>query len=262
MTAPPVGPSPAESTRIGSTRIEVLADAETLARRAAEEVEVVLRAALERRDRATWVLAGGSTPRRTYELLAHRPRALDWGRVELYWGDERCVEPTSPTSNYSLVHDTLLAGLPIREDRVHRIRGELAPAEAARRYALELEATLDTGPFDLVLLGLGSDGHVASLFPGALPTAKELAAAVEAPAEPKLRVTMSPRALARSRRLVYLVAGPDKAPAVARAVDPEREGRQVSEMVRPANGDTLWLLDHDASVALASGSGRDRQRDR
>ena len=233
-----------------TARVEVLADAEELARRAAGEVAAVLGGALERRPRATWVLAGGSTPRRLYELLAGRPRALDWRRVELFWGDERCVEPTSAASNFGLARDTLLARLPFAGDRVHRIRGELPPAAGARRYAREVEAALGGGRFDLVLLGLGGDGHVASLFPGAMPAAAALAAAVEASVEPRWRVTLTAAALARTRRLVYLVCGRDKATAVARALDPERQAELVSDQVRPSSGETLWLLDREAAGAL------------
>ena len=235
---------------LGATGVEVFAGPEELAQRAAGEVVAVLGEALERSPTATWVLAGGSTPRRLYEILAGRPRALDWRRVELFWGDERCVEPSSAASNFRLAADTLLAGLPFAEDRVHRVRGELPAAEAANLYAQEVEVALSRGPFDLVLLGLGADGHVASLFPGAMPPPGPLAALIEAPASPKLRLTMTPAALASSRRLVYLVRGRDKAGAVARALDPGRQVELVTDLVRPSAGTTLWLLDREASGEL------------
>ncbi len=234
----------------GTPGIEVLADAEALARRAATEVLRVLGAALEQYARASWVLAGGSTPRRLYEILAGRPRAIDWRRVELFWGDERCVEPTRAASNFRLVRETLLARLPFSGHRVHRVRGELPPAEGAADYARQVAAALDGGPFDLVLLGLGADGHVASLFPGALPAAGELVAAIEAPAEPRWRVTLTPAALARTRRLLYLVRGRDKAAALARALDPARQVDLISDQVRPRAGATLWLVDREAAAEL------------
>ena len=234
----------------GSPGIEVLADAEALASRAATEVLRVLGSALEQRARASWVLAGGSTPRELYEILADRPRAIDWRRVELFWGDERCVEPTSVASNFRLVGETLLAGLPFSGDCVHRVRGELPPAEAAVEYARRVGRALDGGPFDLVLLGLGADGHVASLFPGAWPAAGELVAAVQAPVEPRWRVTMTPAALARSTSLLYLVRGRDKAAALARALDPARQIDLISDQVRPRAGETLWLVDREAAAQL------------
>ena len=246
MTAASAG-----STRGGSRRVEVLPDAEALAHRAADEVVAVLGEAVERRGLATWVLAGGSTPRPTYELLAACPDALDWRRVELYWGDERCVEPVSPQSNYRLVRETLLAALPISGERVNRIHGERPPAEAARLYAEEVEAALARGPFDLVLLGLGADGHTASLFPAPGEMPGGLAAAVEAPVEPHRRVTLTPEALRHGRRLVYLVSGRDKAPAVARALDPGSRGGLVTDRVLPEEGTILWLLDRQAAAELA-----------
>lgn len=240
MSAPP---APA-------ARLEILADAGELAERAAAVVEATLAAALAARGRARWVLAGGSTPRRLYRLLAERPAALDWGRVELYWGDERCVPPGDPESNYALVRATLLAGLEIPAARVHRIRGELAPEAAAREYEAVVGRALDGGPFDLVLLGLGADGHVASLFPGAPPPAG-LAAPARAPAPPRARVTLTPAALASARRLVFLVSGAGKAAAVARALAPAAGGEPPpSARVRPRGGEVLWLLDRAAAAEI------------
>ena len=231
--------------------VEVVGGPEACAERAADVVLDVLRRALERRGRAAWVLAGGSTPRRLYRVLAGRPEALDWRRVELFWGDERCVEPDSPASNFRMVRETLLARLPLVERHVHRVRGELPPAEAAGRYAAEVETALSRGPFDLVLLGLGTDGHVASLFPGTLPRPGGLTAAVRAPVEPRDRVTLTPAALRQCRHLVFLVCGGGKAPAVARALGPEGPTPTPSGLVRPAGGRTVWLLDRAAADGLA-----------
>lgn len=236
--------------RAGTSDVAILTDTEELARRAAAEVVTVLGGALERGAVARWVLAGGSTPRRLYEILAGLPQALDWQRVELFWGDERCVGPSSSASNFAMVRDTLLAHLPFDSARVHRVRGELPPAEGARRYGRHVEAVLAAGPFDLVLLGLGADGHVASLFPGALPAVGEPVAVVEAPTEPKWRVTMVAATLARTRRLIYVVQGGDKAPAVAAALATNRQVELVSDLVRPETGGTLWLLDREAAAQL------------
>jgi 6-phosphogluconolactonase len=231
--------------------VQILAGPEELARRAADEVLRILGEAVDQRSIASWVLAGGSTPRRLYELLADRPRSLDWRRVELFWGDERCVDRSSEASNFALARDTLLTSLPLASDRVHRMRGELPPAEGARLYARDVERALVRAPFDLVLLGLGVDGHVASLFPGALPPSGQLAAAIAAAARPRWRVTMTPAALARTRHLVYLVSGRDKAKAVRRALDPGREADLVTDQIRPPAGETLWLLDREAAEGLS-----------
>ncbi len=132
---------------------------------------------------------------------------------------------------------------------MHRIRGEQSPPVAAEEYQREIAAALARGPFDLVLLGLGADGHTASLFPGWVALPGALAAAVEAPVEPRRRVTLTAAALRRCRRLLFLVAGRDKAVAVARALDPARSG-EVSAALRPSAGDTVWLLDRAAAAEL------------
>lgn len=239
-------------------RVEILADAKRLAERAAGVVGAALGAAVAVRGRARWVLAGGSTPRRLYRTLAEsaagppagRALDLDWGSVELYWGDERCVPPEDPESNFALVRSNLLDAVELPVSRIHRIRGELAPEAAAAEYEAVVRRALAEGPFDLVLLGLGADGHVASLFPGAEPPAGLVAPALS-PAPPRRRVTLTPAALAATRQMVFLVSGAGKAAAVARALAPETGGaRPPSAWVRPPAGEILWLLDRDAAGAL------------
>ncbi len=234
-------------------RLEILPDPERLAERAAAEVLAALESALATRGRASWVLAGGSTPRRLYELLAARPGALDWRRIELFWSDERCLPPAAAASNYRLVAETLLARIGLRRESVHRIRAERSPEEAARRYGEEVAAALARGPFDLVLLGLGVDGHVASLFSQAVPAGAGLAAAVRAPVEPRWRVTLTPPALTRSRRTLFMVSGAAKATAVRAALARDARGLP-SALVRPRSGETVWLLDRAAAARLPDGA--------
>jgi 6-phosphogluconolactonase len=160
------------------------------------------------------VLTGGSTPRHAYELAA----ALepDWGLVSLWWGDERCVPPDNELSNYRLAAESLLDRIESHPAEVHRIRGELLPARAAD----ELHEALAGVELDLLLLGLGSDGHLASLFPGSPQLQVEDRRATSGPAglEPWVdRVTMTLPTIRSARRIVFLVAGADKADAVARA---------------------------------------------
>jgi 6-phosphogluconolactonase len=155
-------------------------------------------------------LAGGTTPRRAYELLAVEP-GVDWSRVELWFGDERCVPPDDPDSNYRLVADSLLAGLagPVR---VHRIAGEDDPDAAAAAYSSELTGCV----LDLALLGLGEDGHTASLFPGspALAERRRLAVAVTASKPPPRRITLTFPVFDAARSVVVLAVGDGKARAV------------------------------------------------
>ena len=154
------------------TRLTVEASAERAAEAAAALVVAALEEALAERGRAHMALAGGSTPRRTYELLG--PRLGDWGAVELWFGDDRAVPPDDPESNFGMVAGTLLVGAAIPDGNVHRIAGELEAREAADAYAAELRGRVPLNSegipvLDVALLGLGEDGHTASLYPGDQP---------------------------------------------------------------------------------------------
>jgi 6-phosphogluconolactonase len=192
-------------------------------------------------------LAGGSTPARAYGLVARiRP---DWSGVHVWWGDERCVPPDDERSNYRLAKETLLGALE-RPPDVHRILGELEPDEAARR----LDRELDGVTLDLALLGLGPDGHTASLFPSAPALRERDRHAV--PAEPGLqpfvpRVTMTIPFLSQARLVVFLVTGEDKADAVARAFAGTPGEETPASLVRGAR--TVVLLDPAASANLPNG---------
>ena len=188
--------------------ITVHDDAESVARAAARIVVDTIRGA----ERTRLALAGGSTPRRCHELLATMPD-LPWERVAIFFGDERCVPPDSPDSNYRMAADTLLDR--VRAGSVHRIAGELGAEVAAAAY----EPLVAVAPLDLILLGIGPDGHTASLFPGsaALGAAGYVTAVHGAPKPPPDRVSLTLRALGEARRVVFLVAGADKKDAVRRA---------------------------------------------
>jgi 6-phosphogluconolactonase len=208
---------------------QVLPDSEAVARAAAELVAAALGQGAR-----TLVLAGGSTPRRCYELLAGMP--ITWGRVTVLFGDERCVPPDHPDSNYQMARDSLLDT--VFPASVHRMPAELGPAEGARLYD---PVVAGLQPLDLVLLGIGPDGHTASLFPGhpALE-ADGWAVGVEgAPKPPPRRVSLTLRALRSARRVIFIVTGADKAEAVRLA----RQGLVPSGMIQ----DAQWLLDVSAA---------------
>jgi 6-phosphogluconolactonase len=192
-------------------------------------------------------LAGGSTPRRAYEIAAER--RSDWGGAEVWWGDERSVPPDDERSNYRMTHEALLARLEVQPRVVHRIRGELSPPEAADDYAREL----GDRALDLVLLGLGPDGHTASLFPNspALEERERTVVAAEPGREPFVpRVTLTIPALARARIVLFLVDGVEKAAAVARAFgDAEPSADTPASLVR--GGETLAILDEAAASQLS-----------
>jgi 6-phosphogluconolactonase len=193
------------------------------ARATAERVVGALRAARAERGAAHLSLAGGRTPRAAYEILG--PLLGDWDGVHLWFGDERCVPPDDPESNYRLVAESLLPGASVPPERVHRIEGERAPLEAARAYADELRRVVPAGDsgvpvLDVALLGLGEDGHTASLFPGdpALERHDALAFPVRAVKPPPDRITLSLDVLRAARAALLLAEGAGKADAVARVL--------------------------------------------
>lgn len=193
------------------------------------------------------VLTGGSTPGRAYERAA----ALqpDWGRVDLWWGDERAVPPDDERSNYRLAKETLLDRLEDPPREIHRIRGELPPPEAAR----ELDAALDGAGLDLMLLGLGPDGHIASLFPGSPQLLVEDRGAVSGPAglEPFVdRVTMTLPTIRSARQIVFLVTGEEKADAVSRAFQGDITEDIPASLLRLAPVPIQVFLDQPAASKL------------
>ena len=202
------------------TRLTTCPDAESVAERAAAHIERTLAQAREERGAAHVALSGGTTPGRTYELLGASGAALDG--VEIWFADERCVSPDDEESNYRLARETLLEPAGIAPARVHRMPGEMGPAEGAESYELEMLATLGEEPsppvLDLVVLGIGPDGHIASLFPGA----RTLDAGGQAichgvsdsPKPPPQRITLSLAVLHAARGCLLLATGASKADAV------------------------------------------------
>ena len=209
--------------------IRTFASADLLARAAADVVAKTIAG----RDTTRLGLAGGSTPRGCYEQLARLE--LPWGRVTVFFGDERCVGPFDPESNYELARTALLQH--VAPASVHRMPAELGPEVAAARY----EPLVAAAPLDLVLLGIGPDGHTASLFPAnaALQAATYVAPVFGAPKPPPQRVTLTLRALREARRVIVLVSGRDKADAVRRAL----AGEVPAGMIPGAE----WLVTSDAA---------------
>jgi 6-phosphogluconolactonase len=211
----------------------------------AAEVGALL--AAQARDGGAIVLTGGSTPGQAYERAA----ALepDWSRVSLWWGDERCVPPDDERSNFALAKRTLLDRLAGEPAEVHRIRGELQPADAAGEY----DRQLDDVDLDLLLLGLGPDGHVASLFPGSPQLAIRDARATSGPAglEPFVdRVTLTLPTLLGARRIVFLVTGEGKAAAAARAFRGPVTDDVPASLLRAGTAPIDVYLDIPAATSL------------
>jgi 6-phosphogluconolactonase len=244
-------------------RIETYADRRALTAAAARRFTDLARRAADRQGRFSAVLCGGDTPRELYQALAEAPDhdGIDWRRMHLFWGDERCVPPDHPRSNYGMVNDILLKRVPVPARQVHRIPGEIEPRKAARIYEAGLREYFQAGPprFDLVLLGMGGDGHTASLFPGSAAVELEIRAAqqrwVTANYIAKAgswRVTLTTIAINAAAQVVFLVAGRQKA-ATLRAVltGPPQPWRLPAQLIRPAGGGLIWMLDTAAARLLS-----------
>lgn len=241
------------------TRLCTLLDAEAVAERAAREITQHLERAREERGVAHLALSGGTTPERTHELLAKTVE--DWQGIEVWFADERCVGPEHPESNYLMVHKTLLEHISAAAPpRVHRMEGELGPEQGAERYAQELSTALATGEegvpvLDVVVLGIGPDGHVASLFPGA-PTLDAGAEAVclgvhNSPKPPPERITLSMAVLRAARHVLLPATGAGKRDAIQGALGEATHHVPASLLRRER---LMIVIDDEASPEAPSGT--------
>lgn len=241
--------------------IEISPDPAALAEEAARRFVASARAAIDARGRFIVALSGGSTPKALLALLAAAPYRdeVDWGRVHVGWGDERCVPPDDEQSNFRMARLALLDHVPIPHEQVYRIPAEEPDHQiAADTYAATLRRlfNLDESEwprFDLIHLGLGTEGHTASLFPGS-PALAETARFVAAPYVEKLsahRITLTPPAINAAREVVFLVAGAEKAEIVRTILrGPHNPTEYPAQIVAPADGRLTWLLDEAAASLL------------
>ncbi|RMF49361.1 MAG: 6-phosphogluconolactonase [Anaerolineae bacterium] len=203
--------------------------------------------AITARGRFSVALAGGSTPRPVYARLTQPPYPtdVDWSRVHFFFGDERCVPPTHARSNYRMASESMFQSLPISPENIHRMQGELSPQEAAACYAETLRAFFGASQpqFDLVLLGLGTDGHTASLFPNSAALEEDSHSVVAnfAPSQQEWRLTLTYPAINAARCVAFLVAGEAKRP-ILHAVLHGESGHYPAQRIQPHDGSLLWML--------------------
>lgn len=238
----------------------ICADAEELSRKAAERFIRLAQNAIARSGRFIVALSGGSTPRALYSLLASPGynEQIQWSNVHLYWGDERCVPPHHPDSNFLMVQETLLANITIPRENFHRIAAELEPNEAAADYEEQIRKLFQLTPgslprFDLILLGLGEDGHTASLFPdnAALDDEQHLVVAAYVAKLNTHRVTLTLPVINRAAEVLFLVAGPDKSSVMKQILGaPPNPAALPAARVCPGNGRLVWLITEDAAAEL------------
>ena len=240
--------------------LRVYPDPESLSRAAAELFLELAEAAVAARGRFSVALSGGSTPRRTYELLSRPPfrDRAPWDRVYAFWGDERCVPADDPRRNALLAHRALLDAVPLPPEQIYPILCHPQPEEAAARYEALLKSFFAGGPprFDLIFLGLGENGHTASIFPytPVLKEAKRWVAAVYVAEEDLYRVTLTPVLLNQARHAAFLVAGKAKAGVLKEVLNgPFDPLRLPAQLIRPEGEKPLWLLDQEAASELGKG---------
>jgi 6-phosphogluconolactonase len=235
--------------------VRLYPDAASLARAIAQHVVTLAVDALASQKVFTLALTGGSTPRPAYELLA-TPRfaeRVDWSRVHLFWGDERCVPPDHERSNYRMAHEALVEHVPVPPEQVHRMRGEIPPEEAAAAYEAELRAVFGDVAlprFDLILLGLGEDGHVASLFPGteALEETERWVVGHHVAKVEEWRLTFTPPVINAAENVAFLVSGERKREILRELLrSPYRPEELPAQLVRPIEGRLRWFVDRAAA---------------
>lgn len=256
---------------VARPEIRVAADRDGLAQLAAEEFERLAGEAIGAQGRFAVALSGGSTPKELYARLSSEQHSfrerIDWGKVHFFWGDERHVPPDDPQSNYRMAREAMLSKLPVPAENIHRILAEKPDAaEAAVAYEQTLREFFRLGAgalprFDLVLLGLGPEGHTASLFPGELlfpgnTVAADRSRLVAAPWVEKFqtyRITLTPAVLNHAAQATFLVAGADKAEIVHEVIHGVyRPDELPAQAIRLEDGRVLWLLDRDAASRLPS----------
>ena len=239
-------------------RVRVFDTAEAVAQAAAERIAELARESVEARGGFRIALSGGSTPRRVYELLAggELRDAVDWPNVHVFFGDERMVPPDHAESNYRMANESLLSRVPIPARNIHRIEGVSDAAANASDYESDMRSLFGDAEWprlDLVLLGMGDDGHTASLFPGTTAL-EERRAWVAANWVEKLgawRVTLTAPAINAARHVLFLVSGAGKAARLREVLNGERDPTRLpSQMIRPDDGTLEWFIDQAAAAEL------------
>jgi 6-phosphogluconolactonase len=253
-------------------RIEYLVekDSATLALRAAELFVTIAEEAAARRGRARIAISGGSTPKAAFQLLADpgQPflQRMPWDKLDLYWVDERTVPPSDSESNYRMTRDAMLDRVPLKPEQIHRMEGELQPEIAAARYESILRNTFrlegaETPRFDLVQLGMGDDGHTASLFPHteAIHEMGRLVTANKVPQKETWRITLTWPVINQASSVFFLIGGANKAELVRQVFTGQRDPEKLpSQLIWPSSGILTLVLDRDAAALLPATDGNGR----
>lgn len=239
--------------------LTIYPDIDTLSQHAAQYIVDIAIESIADRGRFIIALSGGNTPRKTYGLLGSEPyrSQIDWELVHIFWSDERCVSPDSPDSNYLMAHEALLSKISTPGLQVHRMPADMPDRDAAsREYTDEMRrmfGTEDIPDFDLIQLGMGPEGHTASLFPhqASLHETQRLVMPVTVPKPPPDRLTFTPPLLNAARNVLFLVTGEDKADALKAVLEGEYQPDEYpAQIVLPPNGEVEWMVDSEAAKKL------------
>lgn len=243
------------------TDIRIFKDSDALSKAATGIFIEAAKHAIEARGRFLVALSGGGTPTGLYRLLANERYRdeVNWKKAFVFWGDERCVPPDDPGSNYHQANEILLKHVPLPEENILRVKGELQPEQASDAYAQTLKVFADPGldwpRFDLVLLGMGEDGHTASLFPGSPveATSPTLAVTGHYQGRPAKRVTLTSLVFNSARKILFLVTGEGKAVTLSRVLnDVLNQEQYPAQRIQPMDGQVIWLADEAAASLLSS----------
>lgn len=240
-----------------STEVKIYTKPKKLARRVAREINKLIRES--NRKRFDIALSGGSTPKILFKALVKKHNdSIPWERVHFWWGDERCVSPESDESNFKLAKDNLFQKIPVPLKNIHRIHGEDDPEVEAKRYADELLTQLgkleNVPVFDLILLGLGEDGHTASIFPGQLDLfhSDRLCTVTQHPETGQNRITLTGKVINKARNIFFMVTGESKAPRVSEIMNNEQVAQNHPAWhVDPSPGILTWFIDDPAASQIS-----------
>jgi 6-phosphogluconolactonase len=239
--------------------IAVYPDTNTLSQQAAQFIVRLANESIVTRGRFSIALSGGSTPKVLYGLLGSEPYRdqIDWSKVDIFWSDERCVPPDSADSNYHMAREVLLSRVPLSPQQVRRMPADQPDHDAAAQaYTHEMRQSFGTSGiphFDLIQLGMGPEGHTASLFPhqASLHEQQRLVIYVNVPKPPPPRLTFTPPILNAARHVLFLVTGAEKADAVQAVLEGDYNPEEYpAQIVRPASGEVVWMLDEAAAGKL------------
>lgn len=240
-----------------SIEVKIYPELKKLSRAVAGEIDKIVQSSLQQQFHIA--LSGGNTPKKLFKILAEDYKdKIPWERIHFWWGDERCVSPISDESNFKMANDLLFTQVPVPSKNIHRIKGENFPQEEAERYAGEISKNLLSRNgfpvFDLILLGLGDDGHTASIFPDRMNLLDDshITAVAEHPQTGQKRITLTGKVLNNANRVFFLITGENKALRISEIMNNEEAAKKLpANYIDPTHGELIWFLDEAAASKIS-----------